>query len=422
MIWDYENLFARRLMLWAALSALVGAGLALFGGPSWRSFGLQALLWGAIDGLIAWTALRKAKAHLGRPSQFSREESEAEKLRKVLWTNNALDVLYVAGGAALLHFFGGNSAFWRGAGWGIITQGAFLFAFDLYHALRVPDPLQMPLLPWFTDPRHAPFTFEGGRPAALLVHGFPGTALEMRAIGQKLNASGWTVRGLRLPGFGPELVELINHNNRDWVDFITAEITTLKAAGHGPVLLVGYSFGGGLALQAAAAEPVDGLALLAPFTWQEPPALTAILDSARALLPVSIKPLNSARVQYSVMTEELFQYLPEIDPTDPDQQAELRRIEIPLYILDQLREVGREALAAAPQVRTPTLIIQGTQDPLIRPASTGRLAKALPAPFRREVVDGPHSLTMPHNPALSEVLDLVVGFGDEIKEAAASQT
>ncbi len=44
---------------------------------------------------------------------------------------------------------------------------------------------------------------------------------------------------------------------------------------------------------------------------------------------------------------------------------------------------------------------------------------ALPAPFRREVVDGFHSLARPHNPALGEVLDLVVDFRDEIKEAAA---
>lgn len=32
---------------------------------------------------------------------------------------------------------------------------------------------------------------------------------------------------------------------------------------------------------------------------------------------------------------------------------------------------------------------------------------ALPAPFRREVVDGPHSLTRPHNPALGEVLGIL---------------
>ncbi len=40
-------------------------------------------------------------------------------------------------------------------------------------------------------------------------------------------------------------------------------------------------------------------------------------------------------ITHPLMMEELFQYLPEINPQDPDQQAELRLIKIPLYILDQ---------------------------------------------------------------------------------------
>ena len=419
MIWDFENLLARRLILWAFLCALVGAGLLLFGSPFWQGAGLTALIWGVLNGLLASTILEKVEAYLGRPSAFTTEGLEAVRLRKIQWRSNALDVLYAAAGAALLFFLGSDLPFWRGFGWGVILQGAFLFAFDLYHALRVPDPLQLPALPWFTDPRHEPFTFEGGRPAALLVHGFPGTALEMREIGQKLNDNGWTVRGVRLPGFGPELVELIDHNNRDWVDFIRSEIASLKAAGHGPILLVGYSFGGGLALQTAAEEPVDGLALLAPLTWQLSPVLNTLLVNARALLPVAVKPFNFVPVQHPMMMEEFFQYLPEIDPSDPAQQAELRQINIPLYILDQLREVAREAFIAAPQVQAPTLIIQGSQDPLIRPAATESLARSMTAPVRRKIVDGPHSLTMPHNPALGEVLDLVAAFGNEITEKSA---
>ncbi|MBG0788280.1 MAG: alpha/beta fold hydrolase [Anaerolineaceae bacterium] len=419
MIWDYENLLARRLILWAILCILVGAGLLIFGAALWRGFGLSALSWGVIDALLASTILEKVEAHLGQRSTFHLEDSEAVRLRKILWRSNALDVLYVAAGTALLFFLDSGLPFWHGFGWGVILQGVYLFAFDLYHALHVPDPLQMPALPWFTDPRHAPFTLEGGQAAAILVHGFPGTALEMQQIGESLNQAGWTVRGVRLPGFGPELVELINHNNRDWVAFIQSQIEELKAAGHSPILLVGYSFGGGLALQVAAEEPVDGLALLAPFTWQEPRAMTPILNTARALLPVSIDPFKYVPITHPLMMEELFQYLPEIDPHDPDQQAELRLIKIPLYILDQLREVGREALNAAPQVQTPTLIIHGSKDDFIRPPAIKHLRGIMPAPIRLETVEGPHSLTMPHNPALADVLDLVVNFGNEILESSA---
>lgn len=419
MIWDFENLLARRLILWAVLCAFIGVGLLLFGSPLYRGAGLTTLTWGVINILLASTILEKTKTYLGKPSSFNAEGAEAIRLNKILWRSNALDVLYIAAGTALLFFIDAEFPFWRGFGWGVIIQGVFLFAFDLYHVLRVPDPLQMPLLPLFTDPRHEPFTFEGERAAALLVHGYPGTALEMREIGQKLNKNGWTVRGLRLPGFGPELVELIDHHNRDWVDFIKVELAQLKAAGHRPILLVGYSFGGGLALQAAAEEPVDGLALLAPLTWKLPPLMNPILATARALLPVSIKPFNFVPVQHPMMMEEFFQYLPEIDPADPDQQAELRQIKIPLYILDQLRIVADESFKAAPKVSAPTLIFQGAEDPLIRPASTEALARSMTAPVRREVVDGPHSLTMPHNPALGKVLELLTDFGTEIMKKTA---
>ena len=378
---------------------------------SGRALGLSALSWGVIDLLLASAILEKVNSHLGKPSHFVNESMEAERLHKIQWRSNALDVLYAAAGAILLYFLGDGFPFWKGFGWGVILQGAVLFAFDLYHALHIPDPLQLPALPWFTDPRHAPFTLEGGQAAAVLVHGFPGTALEMQQIGQALNQAGWTVHGLCLPGFGPELVDLINHNNRDWVEAIKREIAALKSTGHSPILLVGYSFGGGLALQTAAEEPLDGLALLAPLTWQEPRATTPMLNTARALLPVSVDPFKHIPVTHPLMMEELFQYLPEIDPEDPEQRAELRHIEIPLYILDQLREVGREALAAAPGVSAPTLIIQGSKDQFIRPPSITHLRERMTAPVRLEIVHGPHSLTMPHNPALGEVLTLLVDFG-----------
>ena len=419
MIWDYENLLARRLLLWAILCSAVGAGLLIFGAPFWKGLGLSALSWGVIDILLASTILEKVDSLLGHRSDFITESMEAERLHKIQWRSNALDVLYTAAGAVLLHFLGEGFPFWKGFGWGVILQGAFLFAFDLYHALHVPDPLQMPALPWFTDPRHAPFTLEGGQPAAVLVHGFPGTALEMRQIGDALNQAGWTVHGLCLPGFGPELVDLIKYNNRDWVEAIKSEIRVLKSAGHGPILLAGYSFGGGLALQVAAEEPLDGLALLAPFTLQEPRAMTPMLNTARALLPVSVDPFKHIPINNPLMMEELFQYLPEIDPEDPEQQTELRQAKIPLYILDQLREVGREALTAAPGVNAPTLIIQGSEDQFIRPPAIKHLRELMTAQVRLETVKGPHSLTMPHNPALDEVLALLVDFGNEINKEAA---
>jgi esterase/lipase len=421
MIWDFEQLLARRLLLWALVSILVGSALILFGGVFQQGIGVQAIAWGAVDAAIAWLGLRRARKHLGRPSAIAEETEEAQRIRRILWINNALDVVYVAGGTALVLFYGRELPFWRGAGWGVIIQGAFLFTFDLWHALKVPDPLQLPAAPLFTHPDHAPFLFEGGAPAALLVHGFPGTALEMRPIGRALADLGWTVQGVRLPGFGEDLATVLHHRNAEWVAYLQEQRRALRDRGHTSLLLVGLSFGGGLALQAAAEDPPEGLVLLAPLTWQEPPLIRVLTDAARAILPLSIHPLNPRILSSPTLRKEFAQYLPEINLDDPNHTAELMHLEVPLYILDQFRSVGRGAWAAATKINLPTLLIQGREDPIIRPERTQKLLERIPGPVTYAVVEGPHSLTMPHNPGFEKVLEHITAFAGEIAPVSTKE-
>jgi esterase/lipase len=414
MIWDFENISARRLFLWAGLNGLVGLGFALFGNGVERALGLGLFIWALVEGILAWFILGRAEKHLGKPSSFAGEEKEAVQVRRVTWVNNAVDVIIVAGGTAVVYFLGRESLFWQGMGLSVIIHGVFLFIFTMWHALRVPDPLQLPHLPLFTHPDHEPFLFEGGKPACLLVHGFPGTALEMRPLGQGLNEAGWTARGMRLPGFGLDLADVIDYNNEAWVRSIVDELKILRDAGHSPLLLVGYSFGGGLSIQAAARLPLDGLVLIAPVTWHESNGAKVVYDFARALLPLRFQPFQRIPIAGSNPLDGFEPCLPEIDFTNPEHVSELQHLQLPLYILDQIREVGRKALAAAPEVRTQTLLIQGTQDKVIQPDRTETLRDRLSAPITYEEVDGEHHLTMPHNPAFENVKAKVINFAEPI--------
>ncbi len=131
-VWKFESDLVNRLLLWSAFSLLSGLYIWFATNEFGRGFGIQAVFWGAVDGLIAivggvTAARRKSTADPTR---------EASAIRKILWVNVGLDVFYILGGVWVLFSWQGD--FWKGTGWGIILQGAFLFLFDLFHAMSVP--------------------------------------------------------------------------------------------------------------------------------------------------------------------------------------------------------------------------------------------------------------------------------------------
>ena len=109
-----EQDVTRALGRWAAGSLLVGGALAAV--PRTRGFGRQTAAWGAVDGVIAVVGARRAAR--GRTTAPAR-------LRRVLLVNAGLDVGYLAVGTALV-----RHGRWRGDGWGVVVQGAFLLVLD----------------------------------------------------------------------------------------------------------------------------------------------------------------------------------------------------------------------------------------------------------------------------------------------------
>lgn len=138
-IWQFSTQLSRRLLAWAGFSIAVGAALAAQKSPFLQGFGAQFAGWGAVDALIALIGARSS----GRKQQAADAHApatlaaETRKLRRLLWLNTGLDVLYVLGGYRLARGRGATDDAWRGHGWGIIVQGGFLFWFDLLHALRL---------------------------------------------------------------------------------------------------------------------------------------------------------------------------------------------------------------------------------------------------------------------------------------------
>ncbi|MBZ0295239.1 MAG: hypothetical protein K8L99_21930 [Anaerolineae bacterium] len=76
---------------------------------------------------------------MDNPYDAAVQQREAQNLRRILWLNAFLDVLYVTGGGWLARNRGQDKLFWRGIGRGIMLQGVMLFVFDVLHARQVPD-------------------------------------------------------------------------------------------------------------------------------------------------------------------------------------------------------------------------------------------------------------------------------------------
>ena len=131
-----ERLHVLRLLVWAAASMLAGTALLAWLRASGRRssllrhFAIQSAAWGAVDAVIAATALRGIAP---------RDIAAATRLDRILWLNIGLDAGYVLVGITLA------VAAWRlgrrlglvGAGLGVVVQGGALALLDLMLAVQI---------------------------------------------------------------------------------------------------------------------------------------------------------------------------------------------------------------------------------------------------------------------------------------------
>ncbi len=398
MIWDYQRLLSQRLMIWAVASFLAGGLLLLAGDEFWRGFALQAAVWGLINAAIAVFGQRGARQKISLTVDLETARKERRKVGKILWVNTGLDLLYIGGGIALYLTQQVSDPFLAGTGMGILVQGLFLFVFDLLHALNLPSEYILPDLGLFTEPEHEPDTLPGSSGAILLVHGFPGSPAEMRGLGDALRKQGWTVRIMRLPGHGAEYREMFLQRLSSWEEAVEGELRSLLEK-HAPVLLAGYSIGGALSACAAAGLKPDGLVLMAPFYFKETWLIRLVAALLRPWLPAAVSLFKGNRWVVSQLQAAARDVLPGFDFERADVRAEMPRFRFPLIFAEQFRLLSRKFEAVSSQLTMPVLIIQGSDDPLVRPQYTRAIAKKIsPEPVLVEI-PGDHNMNQPSNPA-----------------------
>jgi len=199
----------------------------------------------------------------------------------------------------------------------------------------------------------------------LLVHGFLASPAEMFDYGETLLARGYAVLGVRLAGHGTSPWDLKSRKWSDWLDSVRRGYRILSAFAE-QIVIVGFSAGGALSLHLAAENPENLAGVAAISTPQDYRNRTLIF------VPL-VHGLN-----------KLAEWLPSFDGLMPfrentSEHPDINYYNIPVQGLYQLRMMTSELPSRLPAIRIPTLLLQGTDDPVVEPDSARQIFEKLAA-------------------------------------------
>lgn len=210
------------------------------------------------------------------------------------------------------------------------------------------------------------YDVSGDGPLVVLSHGIADTRRSYRFLAPLLVAAGYRVAAVDLRGHGESTTGWASHTRTDTAGDLIAVIEELG----GPAVVVGQSFAGGSATIAAATRPdlVSAIVEIAPATRAAAFSMSGLLRNRRhrtATLRLGRWLVTGSARAWSRYLDVAY---PGRRPADWDAWL--------ADLVDGLKQPGRmaaaqamakasakDAGAALPEVRRPTLIVMGSEDP-----------------------------------------------------------
>lgn len=188
-----------------------------------------------------------------------------------------------------------------------------------------------------------PFTFEGGKRAVLLLHGFTGNSSDVRMLGRYLEKRGYTSHAPHYKGHGVPPEELVSTGPSDWWKDVMMGYDFLKAKGHDEIAVAGLSLGGVFSLKLGYTVPVKGIiTMCAPmYLKSEEKMYQGVLAYAR-----EFKKHEGKRSEQIEMEMEQF-------------------AKTPMNTLEALRGLMADVRNHVDHVYAPTFVVQGRHDKMI---------------------------------------------------------
>lgn len=196
----------------------------------------------------------------------------------------------------------------------------------------------------------------------VLVHGYLAAPTEMAELAAYLNAKGYWVYQARLRGHGTSPDDLAIRNGTHWVESVDLGYALMSAICR-RVVLGGFSFGGGVALECASRVPaVAGVFAVCPphrlcdISSRFAPALTAwnrVMDV----------------LSYQTGKKEFVQTVPE--------RPQINYARLPIAGLRELERFMRALEPKLSHVQVPALVLQADRDPVVDARGARRLFELL---------------------------------------------
>lgn len=231
----------------------------------------------------------------------------------------------------------------------------------------------------FSKPRHraindAETATESGEPFLLippkprslgvvLVHGFLASPAEMRHFGEQLYDLGFPVIGVRLKGHGTSPWDLRERRWQDWEDSVRRGFSIMEAFAP-RIALVGFSTGGALSLILAS---------------ERPPRLAGVVAAS---VPMKFQDRGMRFVPLVHGANRLVRWVSSFEGIKPFQANEsehphINYRQMPVRGLYELTVLVDVLKARLPQVECPVTLLQGSDDPVVVPASAKSILEYL---------------------------------------------
>lgn len=206
----------------------------------------------------------------------------------------------------------------------------------------------------YPSPVPDPFDYPGNSTGVLLIHGFTGSAAEMRPMGQYLAAQGYAVVGPLLPGHGTNWQDMANCKWTEWADAVEQAYRALKRRCQ-KVFVSGGSMGG----------------LLTLYLAQRHPEIAGIIPMAPAIFTVDWRAGLAWLIKYFVRFRPCDPARDGDDLTDPEARSRYlwSYMGTPVAAAEQLVLLQRAVRRDLRKIALPTLIFQGTRDQSVKPKS-----------------------------------------------------